>query len=58
MNIAYKKTLIDCSCNECGHKFKKDKDYRVAVITNKKDLILCKTCYNELVIKICITNIE
>ena len=58
MNIVSKKCLIDCTCNECRTKLKKDIDNRVAVITNNKDLILCETCYAELVIKICTTNIE
>lgn len=58
MNIACKKTLINCTCDECGTKLKKDMDNRVAIITKNKDLTLCRTCYNELVIKVCTTNIE
>lgn len=57
MNIVKKKCFIDCTCNECGTKLKKDIDDRVLIITNNKDLILCKTCYNKLVIKIRMTNI-
>lgn len=57
MNVVYTKTSLDCTCDECGCEFKKDIDYRIAVITRNKDLILCKNCYSKLVIKICTTNL-
>ena len=57
MNIDKRKCLVDFTCNECGTKLKKDIDNRIAIVTKNKSLILCKTCYTELTVQVCLTDI-